>query len=108
MVDLCCYLSSRDFELRILNKPSEYELEFELIGVDASFANALRRILLSEVHTMAIEKVYMWDNTSMIHDEVLAHRLGLVPFNVDSRFFDEFPVDEEEDGDGSLQQEESQ
>lgn len=73
----------------------ENELVFELIGCDTSFANALRRILLAEVPTVALEYVYMWNNTSLIHDEVLAHRLGLVPLNVDARLFD--PMEEGED-----------
>ncbi len=64
------------------------ELVFELIGCDTSFANALRRILLAEVPTVALEYVYMWNNTSLIHDEVLSHRLGLVPLNIDARLFD--------------------
>ncbi len=42
------------------------ELEFDLVGVDASLANALRRILISEVPTMAIEKVHLYNNTSII------------------------------------------
>jgi DNA-directed RNA polymerase I and III subunit RPAC1 len=67
----------------------ENELVFELIGCDTSFANALRRILLAEIPTVALEHIYMWNNTSLIHDEVLAHRLGLVPINVDARLFDE-------------------
>ena len=70
-------------------------LVFELIGCDASFANALRRILLSEVPTVAIENVYMWNNTSIIHDEVLSHRLGLIPIDVDARLFD--PLEEGDD-----------
>ena len=71
------------------------DLVFELIGCDTSFANALRRILLAEVPTVAIENVYMWNNTSIIHDEVLAHRLGLIPINVDARLFD--PIEEGDD-----------
>lgn len=71
------------------------DLVFELIGCDASFANALRRILLAEVPTVAIENVYMWNNTSIIHDEVLAHRLGMIPINVDARLFD--PIEEGDD-----------
>jgi DNA-directed RNA polymerase I and III subunit RPAC1 len=66
-----------------------------MIGVDASFANALRRILLADVPTIAIEHVYMWNNTSIVHDEVLAHRLGLVPLNVDARLFDEMELGED-------------
>ena len=52
---------------------------FSLIGIDASIANAFRRILLAEIPTLAIEYVYVHNNTSIVQDEVLAHRLGLVP-----------------------------
>ncbi|SPN96854.1 probable DNA-directed RNA polymerase [Cephalotrichum gorgonifer] len=57
-----------------------HDLSFSLVGVDASIANALRRILISEIETLAIETVFVEDNTSVIHDEVLSHRLGLIPF----------------------------
>ncbi|KAK4934733.1 DNA-directed RNA polymerase core subunit rpc40 [Elasticomyces elasticus] len=56
-----------------------HEATFSLIGVDAAIANAFRRILIAEVPTLAIEKVYVQNNTSVIADEVLAHRLGLIP-----------------------------
>jgi DNA-directed RNA polymerases I and III subunit RPAC1 len=36
------------------------EIIFDLIGVEPPLANALRRILLAEIPTMAIEKVTMW------------------------------------------------
>lgn len=49
-------------------------LEFDMIGCSATLVNAFRRILLSEVPSMAIEKVYVINNTSVIQDEVLAHR----------------------------------
>jgi DNA-directed RNA polymerases I and III subunit RPAC1 len=35
---------------------------------------------------IAIENVYVWDNTSVVVDEVLAHRIGLVPLNVNPAF----------------------
>ena len=63
------------------------ELEFDLVGVDAAIANALRRVLLAEVPTMAIEKVLINNNTSIIQDEVLSHRLGLIPIKADPRKF---------------------
>jgi DNA-directed RNA polymerase I and III subunit RPAC1 len=62
-------------------------LEFDMIGVDPSLINAFRRILISEVPTMAIEKVHIFNNTSIIQDEVFAHRLGLVPLGADPRQF---------------------
>jgi DNA-directed RNA polymerases I and III subunit RPAC1 len=59
------------------NEP--YDASFSLVGIDASIANAFRRILLAEIPTVAIEDVFIFDNTSIIQDEVLAHRLGLIP-----------------------------
>ncbi|RDA92864.1 hypothetical protein CP533_2856 [Ophiocordyceps camponoti-saundersi (nom. inval.)] len=58
----------------------QFDASFSLIGVDASLANAFRRILVAEIPTLAIENVYIENNTSVIQDEVLAHRLGLIPF----------------------------
>jgi len=54
-------------------------LKFILSGVDVSFANGLRRMILEEVPTLAIERVTVEQNTSVLHDQFLAHRLGLVP-----------------------------
>ncbi len=62
---------------------SSSEIEFELVGVDPSLANALRRISIAEVPTVAIESVYIWNNTSIVQDEVLAQRLGLIPLLID-------------------------
>ncbi|XP_058954480.2 DNA-directed RNA polymerases I and III subunit RPAC1 isoform X2 [Pocillopora verrucosa] len=81
----------------------ESELEFDMIGVDAAIANAVRRILLSEVPTMAIEKVFIYNNTSIIQDEVLAHRLGLIPIYADPREFDVKMDDEEVKDNTTLQ-----
>ena len=64
---------------------TDEEIEFDLIGVDASLANAYRRIMIAEVPSMAFEKVYMMNNTSIMPDEVLAHRLGLIPILADPR-----------------------
>ena len=54
----------------------------DLINTDTSLANAFRRIMISEIPTVAIEKVFVEQNTSVIQDEVLASRLGLVPLMV--------------------------
>ncbi|KAH9835601.1 insert subdomain of RNA polymerase alpha subunit [Rhodofomes roseus] len=70
-----------DFKIEV-KRLSQRSVEFDLVGVDASMANAFRRILIAEIPTLAIEHVYVSNNTSVIHDEVLAHRIGLVPLNV--------------------------
>lgn len=80
----------------------EEHMVFEMSGVDAPIANAFRRILLSEVPTMAIEKVFVTNNTSVIQDEVLAHRLGLIPIKVDPRLFDFKEEDQEETGSNTI------
>ncbi|XP_002120101.2 DNA-directed RNA polymerases I and III subunit RPAC1-like [Ciona intestinalis] len=63
-------------------------MQFDMIGVDAAIANAFRRILIAEVPTMAIEKIYIYNNTTVIQDEVLAHRLGLIPLTADAKLFE--------------------
>ena len=67
---------------------------FDLVGVDASIANAIRRVLIAEVPSVAIEHVYIWNNTSIIQDEVLSHRLGLIPLAIDPRKLS-FKMDDE-------------
>lgn len=54
-------------------------LEFKLCGVDNSFANGLRRVMQAEVPTLGIESVTIIQNTSTLPDEMIAHRIGLVP-----------------------------
>lgn len=87
-----------DFSIRVLDRPTPNDLVFEMTGVDVSFANALRRIMIAEIPTVALEHVYMWNNSGLVHDEVLSHRLGLVPLNVDPRLFDEWGLDLDENG----------
>jgi hypothetical protein len=53
--------------------------EFVLRGTDVSMANALRRVMIAEVPTIAIDLVEFENNTTVLNDEFLAHRLGLVP-----------------------------
>ncbi|KAG0464366.1 hypothetical protein HPP92_020004 [Vanilla planifolia] len=81
----------RDFKVEI-KRLTKDAIEFDLVGIDASLANAFRRILIAEVPTMAIEKVFIVNNTSVMADEVLSHRLGLLPVDADPRLFDYLSV----------------
>ncbi len=56
---------------------------FHIGPVTPSFANTLRRAMIGEVPTLAIEDVRIYDNTSALFDEMLAHRLGLIPIRTD-------------------------
>jgi DNA-directed RNA polymerase subunit D len=56
---------------------------FTLTGASPAFANGFRRAMIGEVPTLAIEDVRIYDNTSAFFDEMLAHRLGLIPIKTD-------------------------
>jgi DNA-directed RNA polymerase I and III subunit RPAC1 len=66
----------------------EDDMVLDLSGIDVALANAVRRILNAELPTMAIEKVFINNNTGVLHDELLAQRLGLIPIKVDPEKFD--------------------
>jgi DNA-directed RNA polymerases I and III subunit RPAC1 len=85
----------KNFKIEIQKLDAE-EMIFDMIGIDAPLANAFRRIMISEVPTMAIEKVVVVNNTSLLQDEVLAHRLGLIPIFADPRLF-HFPRRKEQE-----------
>ena len=69
-------------EIQILEKTDEY-MRFIVSGVNVPFVNALRRTILTEVPAMAIDEVVILENSSILNDEILAHRLGFVPIKTD-------------------------
>lgn len=54
-------------------------MQFVIAGVDLDIVNSLRRVMISEVPTLAIEEVLVKHNTTILPDEMIAHRLGLIP-----------------------------
>jgi len=56
-----------------------HEMRFVLSDTDTSMANSLRRIMIAEVPTLAIDLVEFNENSTVLNDEYIAHRLGLVP-----------------------------
>lgn len=93
------FIKNSEIKIKDLN---EEEISFELSGVEPPLANALRRILIAEIPTIAIEKVEMWQNTSIIPDENLAHRMGLIPIMVDPHEFEMKQADKPYDDTNSL------
>jgi len=69
-------------EIEVLEK-SENGLRLIIKGVDVPFVNALRRVIISEVPCMAIDEVVIIENSSILQDEIIAHRLGLIPLKTD-------------------------
>lgn len=68
----------RDPKVEILSL-YPHEIKFILSETDTSIANTLRRIMIAEVPTLAIDLVEFHENSTVLNDEYIAHRLGLVP-----------------------------
>ncbi|MCD6538032.1 DNA-directed RNA polymerase subunit D [Candidatus Bathyarchaeota archaeon] len=68
--------------VKILEKTDD-SMRFIVEGITPSLANTLRRIILSEVPCMAIDDVMIIENDSILHNEILALRLGLIPLKTD-------------------------
>ena len=66
-----------------INNQDNNQMVFTVEGADVSLVNALRRICMVEVPTLAIETVEFLKNDARIFDEALAHRLGMVPISTD-------------------------
>ena len=64
-------------------------MSVKLKGVPLQYANALRRICLNGVPIFAIDTVDIIENSSVLPDEGLAHRLGLIPIKTDLSRFNE-------------------
>lgn len=73
-------------ELKILENTDQLAV-IEVKGASPSFLNGLRRTLLSQVPKLAIDDVTIYDNTSALFDEMVAHRLGLLPVPTDLSAF---------------------
>ena len=73
-------------KIEIIEKKKQ-KISFILKDASAHFANALRRTIINEVPTMAIEDVEIVKNSSAIFDEMIAHRLGLIPLKTDLKSY---------------------
>ena len=73
-------------KIEVLEKENG-KIKFALEESTPAFANALRRIMISEVPTIAIEDVEFFENNSALYDEIVAHRLSLIPITTDLKAY---------------------
>ena len=66
----------------ILQKEDE-RIIIRFSNVPRQYVNAIRRLSISEIPTLAIDDVVILENSSVMHDEAIAHRLGLIPLRTD-------------------------
>ena len=68
--------------LEIINENDE-KVSVKIKGVPLQYANALRRICLNGVPIYAVESIDVLENSSVLADEGIAHRIGLIPLKTD-------------------------
>jgi len=69
-------------EIEVLEKDDK-SMRLLIRGADVPFMNALRRIVIAEVPSMAVDEVVILENSSILQDETIAHRIGLIPLKTD-------------------------
>ncbi|MBN1502556.1 DNA-directed RNA polymerase subunit D [Candidatus Woesearchaeota archaeon] len=74
-------------ELKSLSKRDNIH-SFALNDSSPAYSNALRRIMLNEVPVLAVEDVEFRRNSSSLYDEMIAHRLGLIPLTTDQKSYE--------------------
>ncbi len=75
-------------KVHLLSKDEE-SVTLLIKGVNTGLVNALRRIIISEVPTLAIHEVRIVENSSPLWDEFIAHRLGLIPLRAEYGTYNE-------------------
>ncbi|MDD5253878.1 MAG: DNA-directed RNA polymerase subunit D [Candidatus Nanoarchaeia archaeon] len=72
--------------LKLIDKNKE-KISFLIKDTEAAYVNTVRRLIMEEVPTMAVEEVKFIQNTSALYDEMLALRLGLVVIKTDLKSY---------------------
>lgn len=76
------------YSLEIVSQDKQ-RISVKLKDIPLEYANALRRICLNGIPVFAIDTVDIIENSSVLADEALAHRLALIPIKTDLTRFAE-------------------
>lgn len=68
---------------------------FEIHGIDLSIVNGIRRVILTDVDVVGLSgedepSVEVLTNTGRLHNEIIMHRIGLLPFHISELETDAF------------------
>lgn len=75
-----------NLSINVLQETNE-KIILKFTDIPRQYLNAIRRISISEVPTLAIDDVVILENSSVMHDEAIAHRLGLIPLRTELNKF---------------------
>ena len=67
-----------DYDVTFIER-DERRARFVIRGITPAFANGIRRAMIADVPTFSIDTVRVVENSSVMFDEQIAHRLGMVP-----------------------------
>ena len=81
---------STEYDVEFVDR-DDREARFLVRGITPAFANGIRRAMVADVPTLSIDTVRMVENSSVMFDEQIGHRLGMVPLSAPP---DEFEVGE--------------
>jgi DNA-directed RNA polymerase subunit D len=82
---------TQDYEVEFVER-SDREARFLVRGISPAFANGIRRAMIADVPTFSIDTVRVIENSSVMFDEQIGLRLGLVPLTTD---LDDFEIGDE-------------
>ena len=74
-------------DIKLVESSKGEKVSFIIKGTTPAFVNSLRRAIISDVPVMAIHEIEFRKNSSLLYDETIAHRLGLIPLKTDLKSY---------------------
>jgi len=82
---------SEEYAVEFIERGDD-EARFLVRNLEPAFANGIRRAMVADVPTLSIDEVRVVEDSSVMFDEQIAHRLGMVPLTTPPGEFDEDDV----------------